>query len=81
MSKKIITFGEIMLRLSPPNHQRFIQADLFGVIYGGCEANVSISLANFGLDSYYVSKLPHNPIGNAALNHLRRFGVKTDYIV
>lgn len=80
MNKKVITFGEIMLRLSPPNYQRLIQADSFDVTYGGGEANVGISLANFGLDSYYVTKLPNNPLGNAALNHLRRFGVKTDYI-
>jgi len=81
MNKKVVTFGEIMLRLSPPNYQRFIQADSFDVTYGGGEANVSISLANFGLESYYVTKLPNNPIGDAALNHLRRFGVKVDYIV
>jgi len=80
MGKKVVTFGEIMLRLSPPNYQRLIQTDSFDVTYGGGEANVSASLANFGLDSYYVSKLPYNPIGDAALNHLRRFGVKTDYI-
>lgn len=81
MNKKVVTFGEIMLRLSPPNYQRLIQTDSFDVVYGGGEANVSVSLSNFGLDSYYVSKFPHNPIGDAALNHLRRFGVKTDYIV
>lgn len=81
MSKKVVTFGEIMLRLSPPNYQRLIQADSFDVTYGGGEANVSVSLANFGLDSYYVTKLPYNPLGDAALNDLRRFGVKTDYIV
>ena len=81
MNKKVVTFGEIMLRLSPPNYQRFIQTDSFDVTYGGGEANVSISLTNFGLDSYYVTKLPHNPIGDATLNHLRRFGVKTDYII
>lgn len=81
MGKKVVTFGEIMLRLSPPNYQRLIQTDSFDITYGGGEANVSKSLANFGLDSYYVSKLPYNPIGDAALNHLRRFGVKTDYIV
>jgi len=81
MAKKVVTFGEIMLRLSPPNYQRLIQADSFDVTYGGGEANVSVSLSNFGLDSYYVTKLPPNPVGDAALNHLRRFGVKTDYIV
>jgi len=81
MGKKVVTFGEIMLRLSPPNYQRLIQTDSFDVVYGGGEANVSVSLSNFGLDSYYVSKFPHSPIGDAALNHLRRFGVKIDYIV
>ncbi|PKP61649.1 2-dehydro-3-deoxygluconokinase [Candidatus Atribacteria bacterium HGW-Atribacteria-1] len=81
MDKKVVTFGEIMLRLSPPNYQRLIQADSFDVTYGGGEANVSVSLASFGLNSYYVTKLPINPLGDAALNNLRRFGVKTDYIV
>jgi len=81
MNKKVITFGEIMLRLAPSNYQRLIQADSFDVIYGGGEANVGISLANFGLDSYYVTKLPNNSIGDAALNHLRRFGIKADYII
>jgi len=81
MSKKVITFGEIMLRLSPPNYKRFIQADSFDVTYGGGEANVAVSLANFGLDVYYVTKLPNNPLGDAALSYLRQFGVKTDYII
>ena len=81
MSKKVITFGEIMLRLSPPNYKRFIQADSFDVTYGGGEANVAVSLANFGLDAYYVTKLPNNPLGDAALSYLRQFGVKTDYII
>jgi len=80
MNKKVITFGEIMLRLSTPVYRRLIQTDSFDVTYGGGEANVSISLANFGLDCYYVTKLPNNSIGDAALNHLRRFGVRTDYI-
>ncbi len=80
MSKKVVTFGEIMLRLTPPDFQRIIQTDSFNVIYGGGEANVAVSLANYGLDAYYVTKLPGNPVGQAALNELRRFGVKTDYI-
>lgn len=80
MNIKVITFGEIMLRLSTPVYRRLIQTDSFDVTYGGGEANVSISLANFGLDCYYVTKLPNNSIGDAALNHLRRFGVRTDYI-
>jgi len=81
MSRKVVTFGEIMLRLSPPNYKRFVQTNYFDVTYGGGEANVGISLVNFGLDVFYVTKLPNNPLGDAALNHLRRFGVKTDYIV
>lgn len=78
--KKIITMGEIMLRLSPPGHQRFIQANSFDAAYGGGEANVAVSLANFGLNAHFVTKLPKNPLGQSALNHLRQFGVGTDYI-
>ncbi|HHT91696.1 MAG: PfkB family carbohydrate kinase [Limnochordia bacterium] len=81
MTKKVVTLGEIMLRLSTPNYQRFVQAESFDVVYGGGEANVAVSLANYGLDSYYVTKLPTNPLGQSALNYLRRFGVKTDHIV
>lgn len=77
---KFITFGEIMLRLSPTGYLRFVQSDKFDVVYGGGEANVSVSLANYGLDSYYVSKLPAHEIGQSAINELRRFGVKTDHI-
>ncbi len=80
MSKKLVTFGEIMLRLTPPENKRFIQADKFNIIYGGGEANVAISAANYGLDAYFVTKLPDNPIGQAALNEVRRYGVNTDYI-
>src|SRR5690554_5533886 len=80
MKEKVVTFGEIMLRLSPPGHQRFVQAESFDAVYGGGEANVAVSLANYGLDSYYVTKLPENPLGQSALNSLRRFGVQTDYI-
>lgn len=69
-----------MLRLSTPNFRRFIQADSFDVVYGGGEANVAASLAQFGVESYFVSKLPDNPIGQAALNHLRRYGVRTDFL-
>ncbi|ADG83097.1 PfkB domain-containing protein [Thermincola ferriacetica] len=80
MSKKVVTFGEIMLRLSTPGYQRFVQAESFDVTYGGGESNVAVSLANFGEDAYFVTKVPDNPIGQSAINHLRRFGVKTDYI-
>lgn len=78
--KKVVTMGEIMLRLSTPGYQRFTQSDSFDVVYGGGEANVAVSLANYGLDAHFVSKLPNNPIGQSAINHLRRFGVNTDYI-
>jgi 2-dehydro-3-deoxygluconokinase len=78
---KIVTFGEIMLRLAPEGYYRFVQAQSFGAIYGGGEANVAISLANFGLDSLYVTKLPKHEIGQAALNTLRQFGVDTSKIV
>ncbi|QTL97339.1 sugar kinase [Iocasia frigidifontis] len=80
MSKKVVTFGEIMLRLTPPELKRIVQTDRFNVIYGGGEANVSVSLANYGLDAYFASKVPENPVGQAALNDLRRYGVNTDYI-
>ena len=77
---KTVTFGEIMLRLSPPRKRRFVQADRFDAIYGGGEANVAISLANYGCESHFASKIPENPIGQACLNHLRRYGVATDYL-
>ncbi len=81
MSKKVITFGEIMLRLSTPGYLRLIQADSFDVNYGGGEANVATSLASFGMDAYFVTIVPDNPIGQAATNHLRRYGVNASYIV
>lgn len=73
--------GEIMLRLSTPRFERFVQADSFDVVYGGGEANVAVSLANYGYDAYFVTKLPKHEIGQAAVNHLRRYGVNDDYIV
>lgn len=80
MAKKVITLGEIMLRLSTPGYERFVQADNFQAIYGGGEANVAVSLANYGYDAYFVSKVPSHEIGQAAINALRRFGVHTDFI-
>ena len=80
MSKRVVTFGEIMLRLAPPGYLRFTQASSFDVVYGGGEANVAVSLANYGIDAAYVTKLPKNPIGDAAINELRRYGVDTRYI-
>lgn len=77
---KAICFGEIMLRLSPPGYLRFIQANSFDVVYGGGEANVSVSLANYGVETAFVTKVPDNPIGQAAVNELRRYGVDTRFI-
>lgn len=77
---KIITFGEIMLRLSPAGNDRFVQSDCFRIIPGGGEANVAVSLANYGHDAYFVTKLPKHEIGQIAVNGLRRYGVQTDYI-
>lgn len=78
---KAVTFGELMLRLAPEGHYRFVQADSFGATYGGGEANVAVSLANFGVDVDFVTKLPAHEIGQAAVNSLRRFGVGTGKIV
>mgnify|MGYP002642556221 CR=1 FL=1 len=77
---KIVTFGEIMLRLSPYHYQRFIQADQFQATYGGGEANVAVSLAHYGNEVYFITRLPKNSIGDAAENSLRKYGVKTDFI-
>ncbi len=74
---KIVTFGEIMLRLSSPLNSRLIQSSSFDVHYGGGEANVAVSLANYGHEAYFVSKIPNNPIGDAAINSLRKYGVNT----
>ncbi|HMU47164.1 MAG TPA: sugar kinase [Chitinophagaceae bacterium] len=81
MSKKVVTLGEIMLRLSTPDFKRFVQADTFDVTYGGGEANVSAALCNYGLNGTFVTKVPNNPIGQSAINHLRRYGVDTQFIV
>ena len=78
---KVITFGEIMLRLAPDGYYRFVQAQEFGATYGGGEANVAVSLANYGVDASFVTKLPAHDIGQAALNNLRQFGVDTSKIV
>jgi 2-dehydro-3-deoxygluconokinase len=81
MAKKAVAFGEIMLRLSPPGFQRFVQARSFDVIYGGGEANVAATLANYGLPVEYVTRLPPNDIGDACLNFLRQYGVGTSHVV
>src|SRR5574344_1326514 len=78
---KYATLGEIMLRLSTPGQERFVQADEFDVNYGGGEANVAVSLANYGDDAYFVSKVPAHEIGQCAINELRKYGVHTEYMV
>lgn len=77
---KVITMGEIMLRLSTPGYKRFMQSNSFDVCYGGGEANVAVSLANYGHDAYFITKVPKNPIGECAIAALRKFNVKCDYI-
>ena len=78
---KVITFGEIMLRLSSVGYDRLFQNDGMQATFGGGEANVAVSLANFGIDSTYVTKLPEHAVGQAAVNALRYFGVNTERIV
>lgn len=80
-SKKIVTFGEIMLRLSTPVFQRFSQASTYDAVYGGGEANVAVSLSNYGMDSTFVTKLPTHDIGQGAINSLRKFGINTSKII
>lgn len=77
---KIVTLGEIMLRLSPTGNYRFVQSEAFQIFPGGGEANVAVSLANYGHTACFVSKLPSHEIGQIAVNALRRYGVKTEYI-
>lgn len=77
---KVITMGEIMLRLSTPGNERFLQADEFDVCYGGGEANVAVSLANYGHDAEFVTKVPENPIGECAVAALRKMNVGTKHI-
>jgi 2-dehydro-3-deoxygluconokinase len=78
---KVVTFGEIMLRLAPPGFQRFTQARSFDVLYGGGEANVAVSLANYGDAAEFVTRLPKNELGDACLASLRSVGVQTDHVV
>lgn len=78
---KIVTMGEIMLRLSPENNERFTQCHEFEAVYGGGEANTAVSLANFGMDCSYVTKLPAHAIGQSAINSLRQYGVDISNIV
>lgn len=81
MSKKVVTFGELLLRLSPADNLRFVQANSFEAVYGGAEANTAVSLAQFGYGSRFVTKVPENAIGQAAINSLRRYGVDTSDIL
>ena len=80
MAKKVVTLGEIMMRLSTPGFERFVQSDSFDVTYGGGEANVAVALSNYGLDGTFVTKVPDNALGQAAINHIRRYGVDTQFI-
>ena len=75
---RVVTFGEIMLRLSPPGFERFLQSPVLGATFGGGEANVAVCLAQFGLESEYVTRLPAHAIGEAAITALRAEGVRTD---
>ena len=78
---KIVTFGEVMLRLAPEGYLRFVQSEKYEATFGGAEANVAVSLANYGKDAAFVTKLPDHEIGQAAVNSLRKFGVDTSFIV
>ncbi len=77
---KVVTMGEIMLRLSTPNNEKYIQANEFDINYGGGEANVAVSLANYGHEAEFVTKVPQNPIGECAVAALRKYGVETKHI-
>ena len=81
MNQRIVTFGEIMLRLKPVAFERFFQSPVLEATFGGGEANVAVSLANFGMDAAYVTVLPSNDIANACVADLRKFGVDTSLIV
>lgn len=81
MAKKIVAFGELMLKLSPLGYNRFLQSDTFKVEYSGAEANVAVSLASFSETVSFVTKLPSHEIGSAALNCIRQYGIETDFIV
>ena len=77
---KAVCFGEIMLRLTPNLYDRFVQTEKFCASFGGGEANVSVSLQNYGIDSSFITKLPTHEIGQMAVNSLRKFGVDTSDI-
>lgn len=77
---KVVTFGEIMMRFQPQDHQRFMQADKYDMCFGGGEANVAVSLAQLNIDSVFCTKLPNNPLANACIKELKGYGVDTSYI-
>lgn len=79
--KSVVTFGELLLRLTAEDHRRFVQAESFDARYTGAEANVAVSLVNWGVEAFAVSIVPDHEIGQACINYLRRFGVNTDFIV
>lgn len=79
--KKVVTFGELMLRLAPENYLRFVQSEKLEATFGGAEANVAVSLANYGLNATFVTKLPEHEIGQMAINSLRKYGVNTSEII
>jgi 2-dehydro-3-deoxygluconokinase len=78
--KAVVTFGELLLRLTTKHHERFVQAEGFDARYTGAEANAAVSLANWGIEAFAVSKVPDHEIGQACINYLRRFGVNTDSV-
>ena len=78
---KVVTFGEIMLRLSPPGHERLLQSPTLSATFGGAEANVAVSLAHWGFDSTYVTRVPAHALGDAAIHALRAESVRTDYVL
>src|SRR5690349_20333872 len=79
-ANKTVTFGEVLLRLSPPGYERLLQTPAFNAHFGGGEANVAVALAHFGLESHFVSRVPDNAIGDAALRALRAEGVDVDSV-
>ncbi len=79
--KKIVSLGEVLMRLSPPGYERYLQTKSFDINYGGAEANVALALSNLGYDSHFITKVPDNPIGQASINHLRQYGVNTDNVI
>src|SRR4051812_30411402 len=81
MRKKVITFGDIMMRLSAPGFSRFTQTETFNIIYGGSEANVAVGLSNFGIPTAHVTRFPDNDFGKAATQNLQKYGVHTEHII